>query len=391
MKNVLVVGFDTRNIVCSAKRAGYTVHSLDTFRDFDLQNCAESSERYVCESPQEFKQRVPKLIQTRLKKLEPKIEALIPGSGLEGLEFQNLSCPVLASRPEAVKEASDKARFAKKLEALGFSHPRTCALAEYTSLNFPLMVKPVSGGGGVFNRLAQNRPELQAIFEELSGIGFKEEGLIVQEFLEGVPASVSLLSTGKEALSLSVNEQLIGIPWLSRLPFAYCGNISPLKTPFAEEMERISEALVLEYGLRGSSGVDFLLTEKGPVVLELNPRFQGSLDSVELATGLNLFKAHVRSFSGELPEKPAKMRFAGRGVLYSDRELFIDEGRMGVILREKSVDIPNVGDVAGPDGPLTSILAEASSRNEVLKALKAGANRIKTAFGINLPEGPFYT
>ncbi|MDD3041839.1 MAG: ATP-grasp domain-containing protein [Methanosarcinaceae archaeon] len=383
MKNVMVVGFDTRNIVCSAKKAGYTVHSIDAFRDFDLQKCAESSERFECENPQEFKEMAPAFIRKRLETLEgPKIEALVPGSGLEGLEYRDFPCPVLASRPEAVREASDKAHFAKRLEALGFSHPLTYSSEEKDSIEFPVMVKPASGGGGILNRVARNRTELQALLEELMGMGIKEKKIIIQEFLEGVPASVSVLSTRKEALAVAVNEQLIGTPWLSGLPFAYCGNITPLETPFAEEMEAVSEALILEYGLVGSNGVDFLLTKNGPVALELNPRFQGSLDTVELATDLNLFEAHIRCFTGELPEKPRIKQFAARGVLYSDRELFIDEGRMKVILRENTVDIPNAGDVAGPDGPLTSILASASSREEALDALKAGAIRIKTAFGM---------
>lgn len=382
MKNVLVIGFDTRNIVCSAKRAGYTVHSIDAFRDFDLQKCAGSSERYECEDPQEFKAIAPGFIRKRLETLEPKIDLLVLGSGLEGLECRGFPCPVLASRPEAVREASDKAHFAKKLKALGLPHPRTYSPEEMDSIEFPVMVKPTFGGGGILNRVARERTELQVLLEKLGEMGIKGEDIIVQEFLEGIPASVSVLSTEKEALAVAVNKQLIGTPWLSRLPFAYCGNITPFETPFAEEMEAISEALVLEYGLLGSNGVDFLLTEKGPVVLELNPRFQGSLDTVELATGLNLFEAHVRCFSGELPEKPGAKQFAARGVLYSDRELFIDGGRMGVILRENTVDIPNAGDVAGPDGPLTSILAGASSKEEALDALKAGATRIKAAFGM---------
>ena len=43
MQNILAIGFDTRNIVCSASRAGYTVCSIDAFRDLDLQECAYAS------------------------------------------------------------------------------------------------------------------------------------------------------------------------------------------------------------------------------------------------------------------------------------------------------------------------------------------------------------
>ena len=157
-----------------------------------------------------------------------------------------------------------------------------------------------------------------------------EQTVVIQEFLEGIPSSVSLLSTKNEALPVAVNEQLIGIPWLSRLPFAYCGNITPFRTDQAEEMEALAEELVLEFKLLGSNGVDFLVSEKGPVVLEINPRFQGSLDTVEKAMNINLFEAHAGCFRGELPEKPEAKCFAARGMIYSDRELFIDREAHGL-------------------------------------------------------------
>ena len=242
------------------------------------------------------------------------------------------------------------------------------------------MVKPASGGGGIFNRVARNKQELLSILEELFRLDpeFTEKTVVIQDFLEGIPSSVSLLSTKNEALSVAVNEQLIGIPWLSRLPFAYCGNITPFRTEQAEEMEALAEELVLEFKLLGSNGVDFLVTENGPVVLEINPRFQGSLDTVEKAMNINLFEAHAGCFRGELPEKPEAKCFAARGIIYSDRELFIDRKLMDVILREKGADIPLQGTVVEPDGPLTSLFSCTSTREEAVLSLEKGAKRIKT-------------
>lgn len=378
MQNILIIGFDTRNIVCSAKRAGYTVCSIDAFQDHDLRECAYASARLECTDPKELRKLDPALILKQMEGFGLDFDALVPGSGLEFLDSRHFPCPVLASRPEAVQEASDKQRLAKRLEALGFPHPRCYSPEEADTIEFPVMLKPVAGGGGIFNRVARNRDEFRAVLEEFSGLGLDlERDIMVQAFLEGRPSSVSVLATGKEAVSVAVNEQLIGVPWLSRLPFAYCGNVTPLRTEHAGEMEALAEELVLEFGLQGSNGVDFLLTEKGPVVLEINPRFQGSLDTVERATGLNLFEAHVRCFRGELPEKPSAKRFAARGVLYSDRELFIDQTLMDVILREESADIPTPGSVAEPDGPLTSLFACAPSGEEALLALRGAAERVK--------------
>ncbi len=379
MQNILVIGFNTRNIVCSASRAGYTVCSIDAFQDLDLQECAYSSALLECRTIQELHQLDASRIKAQMAEFGLEFDALVPGSGLETLDHKDFSCPVLASSPDAMQKASDKLYLSKRLEALGILHPRCYSPEELDAIEYPVMIKPASGGGGIFNRVARNRQELLASLEELHGLSpeLTEQTVLIQEFLEGTPSSVSLLSTKNEALSVAVNEQLIGIPWLSRLPFAYCGNITPFSTDQAWEMEALAEELVLEFKLLGSNGVDFLVSEKGPVVLEINPRFQGSLDTVEKAMDINLFKAHAGCFRGELPEKPKAKCFAARGIIYSDRELFIDRKLMDVILREKGADIPSQGTIAEPDEPLTSLFACTSTREEALLSLKRGASRIK--------------
>ncbi|WP_292379677.1 ATP-grasp domain-containing protein [Methanosarcina sp. UBA289] len=380
MQNILVIGFNTRNIVCSASRAGYTVCSIDAFCDLDLQECAYSSTFLECRTIQELHQLEASRIKAQMAEFGLDFDALVLGSGLETLDHNEFSCPVLASSPDAMQKASDKLYLSKRLEALGIPHPCCYSPEELDAIEYPVMVKPASGGGGIFNRTARNKQELLAILEELHGLNpeLTEKTVVIQEFLEGIPSSVSLLSTKNESLSVAVNEQLIGIPWLSRLPFAYCGNITPFRTDQAEEMESLAEELVLDFKLLGSNGVDFMASKKGPVVLEINPRFQGSLDTVEKAMNINLFEAHAGCFKGELPEKPKAKCFAARGIIYSDRELFIDRKLMDLIVREKGTDIPSQGTVAEPDGPLTSLFAYTSTREEAVLSLKRGTNRIMT-------------
>lgn len=388
MQNILVIGFDTRNIVCSARRAGYTVCSIDAFRDLDLQECAHASALLECRTSGELRQLDSEWIIAKMNDFGLEFDAIVPGSGMETLDPCSFPCPVLASSPGAVKKASNKLHLAERLESLGIPHPHCYSPDEFDAIEYPVILKPATGGGGIFNRVAKNRQELLALLEEYSGLGqgFTEKEIVVQQFLEGTPASVSLLSTEKESMAVAVNEQLVGIPWLSKLPFAYCGNITPLRTECAGEMEALSEELILELGLMGSNGIDFLVTEKGPVVLEVNSRFQGSLDTVEKAMGINLFEAHIDCFRGELPEKPEAKLFAARGVIYSDRELFIDRKLMEVILREKSADIPRQETVIEPDWPLTSLFAIASTREKAVKSLEEGAERIKT-FIVNRMTG----
>jgi uncharacterized protein len=385
MQNILVIGFDTRNIVCSARRAGYNVCSIDAFRDLDLQECAYASALLECKTAQEMRELDVSKIKAQMAVFGLEFDAIVPGSGLEMLDHNSFSCTVLASCPDKIQKASNKKYLSKRLEALGISHPNCYSPDEIDAIDYPVMIKPASGGGGIFNRIARNKQELLSILEDLFrldqhklGLGLAEEAVVIQDFLEGIPSSVSLLSTKKEALSVAVNEQLIGIPWLSRLPFAYCGNITPFKNEQVDEMETLAEELVLDFKLQGSNGVDFLVTETGPVVLEINPRFQGSLDTVEKAMNINLFETHVGCFRGELPSKPEANCFAARGIIYSDRELFIDRKLMDVILREKGADISPQGKKIEPDWPLTSLFSCTSTREDALLSLERGAKRIMT-------------
>jgi len=385
MRNILVIGFDTRNIVCSAHRAGYNVCSIDAFRDLDLQECAYASALLECRTAKELHELDVSKIKAQMAAFGLEFDAIVPGSGLEMLDYNSFSCTVLASCPDDIRKASNKKYLSKRLETLGIPHPNCYSPDETDAIEYPVMVKPASGGGGIFNRIARNKQELLSILEDLfrldqgrRGLELKEETVVIQDFLEGIPSSVSLLSTKNEALSVAVNEQLIGIPWLSRLPFAYCGNITPFLDKQADEMEALAEELVLDFKLLGSNGVDFLVTETGPVVLEINPRFQGSLDTVEKAMNINLFEAHAGCFRGELPPKPEANCFAARGIIYSDRELFIDRKLMDVILWEKGADIPLQGTNIDPDWPLTSLFSCTSSREEAILSLERGVKRIKT-------------
>ena len=380
MQNILVIGFSTRNIVCSARRAGYNVYSIDAFRDHDLQKCAYGSVLLEFRTAKKLQQLDFSKIKVKMDSFELKFDAIVPGSGIGMVDYNSFPCPLLASSPDAVQKASDKLYLSKRLDALGISHPHCYSPEELDTIECPVIIKPALGGGGTFNRIAKSKQEILSILDELFGLNpeLTDQTVIIQDFLEGISSSVSLLSTKNEALSVAVNEQLIGISWLSRLPFAYCGNITPFRTEQAEEMEALAEDLVLRFKLLGSNGVDFLFTENGPVVLEINPRFQGSLDTVEKVMDINLFEAHVDCFRGDLPDKPNAKCFAARGIFYSDRELFIDRELMDIIIKEKCADIPPQGTIVKPDWPLNSLFSCASTREDAVLSLERGAKRINT-------------
>ena len=363
VKKVIVIGNNVRNIACSARRAGYTVYALDRFGDMDTQKCATKAK--IIENMEERE------LQRNIGSFGD-VDAIILGPGFEHLKFEN----ALNNPEDIMEEAGNKSKLPKKLSSMGIPHPGTESIDNADVLGFPLMVKPISGSGGMKNIVVRNVEELNLFRERRDSYEF-----IAQEFVEGIPCSASVISTGDEAVVVAVNEQLIGIPWLTRLPFAYCGNVTPFETKFREEMETYSKQIAIEFKLQGSNGIDFMQTDKGVYVIEVNPRFQGSIDTVELSTGLNVFDAHIKSFSGELPELRETQCFAANNIIYADKKFEINRDISDTLVKYmskgKAADIPRHGQEISPDEPVTTVLATARTHKMVQYKVSRTAQYIK--------------
>jgi len=372
MRNVLVIGFSTRNVVCSGCRAGYNMYAIDAFCDQDMLRCASSAKKLETQGRFNSNCVEPAMLSEMIESFGVDFDAIIPASGFETLELPESRFPVLHNDPSAMKQVSDKSRFAKLLGTIGLPHPRTYSYREIQDARFPLMVKPACAGGGIFNRVLYDLEELDNYMLSLEDaqISLKKEELVFQDYLSGTPASVSVISTQDRTRTVAVNEQLIGVPWLTGLPFAYCGNVTPFITPYANQMENIAEELIYLLGLIGSIGVDFIVTDNGPVVIEVNARFQGSMDTVELATGSNIFQEHMQAFEGSIDQekakKPVYRQYAARAVMYADQRRVVTEHAVAGILAKRTADVPNRGDIVGENEPITSVISTGSTRKKVM-------------------------
>ena len=94
MQNILVIGFSTRNIVCSARRAGYNVYSIDAFRDLDLQECAYASVLLEFRTAKKLHQLDFSKIKVKMDSFELKFDAIVPGSGLGMVDYNSFPCPL---------------------------------------------------------------------------------------------------------------------------------------------------------------------------------------------------------------------------------------------------------------------------------------------------------
>jgi uncharacterized protein len=368
---ILIVGYSVRHMACSAARAGHNVYAADSFCDLDLEACSKG----ITLLPQPLDARqAESLIQSYIKKFSP--DAVVLGPGLEETGVKGVN--VLNNPPEKAALVSDKLWLAGWLEEKGFPFIPTGESSEKAS--FPAVIKPRKGAGGVGCKLVKRAEDMKP-GEDKSREEKLQEGMIIQDWLSGTPASVSVIGTGRDSRAIAVNEQLIGAPWAGADLFRYIGNITPLElspsasckgAPQAEMagMAEMAEEIVSELGLIGSNGVDFLLTENGPVVVEVNPRFQGSLDVVEMSTGKNVFQAHVDAFRSILPERPVSKNVAGRAILFADEPVGIGELLTRWITgRDWITDVPRSGSVIKKSDPVASVLAIGRDRTEVLDLL----------------------
>lgn len=389
-QRLLVVGIDTRAVASSANRLGLSVWSIDAFDDVDLRESVKElvvvslrGEGYVGFSPPfEFVQAV------RTCLLRQSFDGVLIASGFDDFpevvaEIEEL-CPVLGNSAEAFRLVRDFHILSEFLRKHDFQTPKTNTVAPKRSakeacagLSPPYVVKPHPRAGGYGIEMALDEEELEALLQKLwANPGVKYA--LVQEFVEGLDCSASFLAFEGGATLLTVNEQLIGVEWLSPpSPFAYCGNVVPLEVD-AEVCARVEELCRLlskEFGLRGSNGVDFVLSSDGELyVMEVNPRFQGTLECVEQVLGVNVVELHLASISGNfLGEAPKPSRFCAKLVVYADERCVVGDLRGIDAVR----DITPVGRVVEKGAPICTVIGVGGSKEEALEKAKIGLGEVR--------------
>ena len=241
---------------------------------------------------------------------------------------------LLGPGARAIRRAADKAGLARRLRRLGVAHPPTrvgrtyaeCAAAA-RQLGFPLVVKPSRGAGCEGVSLARNAAELRrAVTMALRAGG--SSAVLVQRYVPGLAASVSLLCDGRRGVALAVNGQSVR----PARPFAYAGGTTPLDHPLADRAAAVAlRACRALPGLRGYVGVDVVLTRSDAVVIEVNPRLTTSYLGVRSAIEENVAALALAACAGKLPAQPTarcRIRFSATGrILSTSRPITARAGR----------------------------------------------------------------
>ena len=352
---LLVAGFSTRHIAASARRAGYNVVAVDHFCDLDLEETADSC---LCfETLEELASLAARSAQ------ECGVEGFLAGSGAETLD---LPVPLLGTPQATAARFLNKGATQSFFEALGVRAPRRLEPGTY-----PAMAKPLHGSGGWRNAVIDSDAELAA----WNGL-FPDQLFLLQEVVAGIPASVSCIADGRRAIAIATNRQLLRGG--SDMGYGFAGSVTPCDHPYAGEMAAIAERIAGASGCIGTVGIDFVLPDEGgPVAIELNPRFQGTLETVEAATDENLVRLHLDACVGRLPRsRPKARRYAARRILFADSDLVVgsDLSSLGPAV----ADIPRPGTEIPAGSAVVSVRAAGSTERDALALLDKHITGVRT-------------
>jgi len=298
---VLIAGFSTRHVAQSAFQAGYEVCTVDHFSDQDLAWYTKDREKF------EDLADLPGAIERICKRNS--FDFFVPTSGAEDLV---IPLPRYGTLPEIITP------FLDKLDTQHFFQENDIPVPRILPENlFPAMVKPCRGAGGWRNAIIKNESAMAAWTSLYPGIPY-----LRQEVIEGTPASVCCVATGNDAMAIAANGQILRGKGESA--YGFSGSITPFSHPALNRMIALAERIAALSGCCGTIGIDFVVSNEIPFAIEVNPRFQGTVDTVEMAYGCNLFDYHVGACAGSLPTtKPSFRKFAVRSILFAERDLTI--------------------------------------------------------------------
>ena len=191
-----------------------------------------------------------------------------------------VGCKLIGSRPEAVRVAASKLQTSRCLDRHGIDVVATCMPANVVPDRATRWVaKPDDGVGCEGIRVLDSPEEFAA---DLDPDFYKD--YVFQPYVEGTPASLSILCYEGEACLLSANlQQVIEVNGRFHVRSILVNGLKQIDR-YVELARSIAHAMP---DLWGYVGVDLICTGSGPVVLEINPRLSVSYAGLHRALGFN--------------------------------------------------------------------------------------------------------
>ena len=316
--SVLLVGFNTRPLAYSLRNAGYKVYTVDFFGDMDLYPYVDDYIIVLKELESNYsslKNKYSKSLAHFAMELHRKHRDagfLLIGSGLDDAyeerelileEIKSFNTINVNNDLQVIRKSRDVKYLFNLLKSSVYKVPLSYNFETFQikklSMEFPFILKKKRSAGGTNVYKIEDIKNLVSQIKILEKREFIPSEWIIQEYIEGIPVSCTVVSNGKECEIISINRQIIGEKFLNApKDFMYCGNIVPAGLSEDEEkiIAEMSIYLTIELGLKGINGFDFVLKDQYPYLMECNPRIPGSIRASESVLDLNLLDFHIKSF-----------------------------------------------------------------------------------------------
>lgn len=182
-------------------------------------------------------------------------------------DFASADVRLNIGEAEFVRIARDKALTGKRLKEIGVDAPHLWADGDQQA-RFPAIAKPIGGSASVGIRRYRSADEYRS---DPPG-----EDFILQELLEGHEYTVNVFCDARGTFRCAVPHRRIEIR---------SGEVSKGRTERRDDLTEIAKRIATLPGARGAFCFQAILTERGPVVFEINARFGGGYPLAHRAGG----------------------------------------------------------------------------------------------------------
>ncbi|MER8779362.1 lyase family protein [Mesorhizobium sp. M0977] len=216
------------------------------------------------------------------------------------------------ANPEAIATCRNKWKQAAELRRQSIAIPETRLATSVRDVEnilaqatLPVVVKPVSGSGSSGVRLCDSAAAAIKAFESARGalldqVGLPSPDILIQQYIEGKEYSAEIIAYDGTLHCLGILAKHKGpAPCFVEVGHDFP---APLPEPSLQELTSFAAGAVSALGLEfGPAHVEFVITESGPVIIEVNPRLAGGMIPVMLshALGTSILDMVIRLYAGE--------------------------------------------------------------------------------------------
>jgi len=219
-------------------------------------------------------------------------------------------------------------------------------------------------------------------------------GSHVEPFIDGEPGSIVFVAAGRGIVPLGLTRQLVGDASFGASGFRYCGSLvipsdqardrDPPGGDLAQLLDsaiRVARDVAAEFDLIGVNCIDFIARDGVATPIEVNPRWSASMELVERAHGVSVFRVHADACAaGELPtfdltRTHTATAVSGKAIVFARHDVTC--GDTAAWLGDSTVrDVPHPGEHIPAGRPVCTIFANGADAEACHRALIARASRV---------------